>query len=136
MKSRESLLRLRRFDVEEQGRKVSDLESMIAEFRRMAGDLDHQIAAEEQRAGVADPSHFSYPPFAKAAIQRRDNLINSVADLEVQLATARGRLNEAVDELKKVESLGERRSEAEQGGRSPAGGLRTSFPVRPPTRGV
>ena len=34
---------------------------MLAEFTRMTGDLDREIANEEKRAGIADPNHFAYP---------------------------------------------------------------------------
>ena len=38
MKSRESLIRLKRFQVEEKRRRLSQIETMIAEFDRMAGE--------------------------------------------------------------------------------------------------
>ena len=82
MKSRETLIRLRRFEVDEKRQKVADIEHMIADFNRMATDLERQIEMEQERAGVSDINHFAYPTFAKAAIQRRDNLQASIADLE------------------------------------------------------
>lgn len=88
MKSRESALRLKRFEVEEKVRKVTDLEYMIREFEQMAVDLDRQIQAEEDRTGVKDINHFAYSTFAKAATQRRDNLRASVTDLSSQLEAA------------------------------------------------
>jgi len=105
MKSREGLARLRAFELTEKQRKVADIEMMIAEFSRMAGELDQQIESEETRSGVTDPNHFSYPPFAKAARQRRDNLKQSIADLEVKLAAAREELEAAEGELGKIETL-------------------------------
>ena len=71
MKSRDALIRLKRFDVEEKRRKVADIEAMIGEFNHMAVDLDRQIAIEQERAGISDTNHYAYPTFAKAAIQRR-----------------------------------------------------------------
>jgi flagellar protein FliJ len=111
MKSRDALSRLKRFDVEEKQRKVSEIEVMIGDFNQMANDLDRQIAVEQERAGVSDTNHFAYPTFAKAAIQRRDNLLASAADLEAKLASARETLTEAFRELKKVELLEERDAE-------------------------
>jgi flagellar export protein FliJ len=111
MKSRDALSRLKRFDVEEKQRKVSEIEVMIGDFNQMASDLDRQIAVEQERAGVSDTNHFAYPTFAKAAIQRRDNLLASAADLEAKLASAREILTEAFQELKKVELLEERDGE-------------------------
>ena len=86
MKSRESLIRLRRFEVDEKRQKVTDLETMISDFQQMAQDLDRQIEVEQERAGVSDVNHFAYPTFAKAAVQRRDNLVASVEELQVKAA--------------------------------------------------
>ncbi len=108
MKSRDSLIRLKRFQVDEKRRQVTQLEMMIADFSRMIADLDDQIVGEQNRVGIHDITHFAYPTFAKAAIQRRDNLKVSVKDLEDKLADARDALGLAVEELKKVELIEER----------------------------
>jgi flagellar protein FliJ len=74
----------------------------------MAGDLDREILAEQERAGIHDPAHFAYPTYAKAAITRRDNLKRSADELKGQLEDARAALAEAFEELKKIELLDER----------------------------
>jgi len=84
---------------------------MIGDFNHMAIDLDRQIAIEQERAGVSDVNHYAYPTFAKAAIQRRDNLAISAENLAAKLAAARDDLNEACEELKKIELLEERDAE-------------------------
>jgi flagellar export protein FliJ len=111
MKSRDAVIRLKRFEVEEKRRKVADIEAMIGDFNHMAVDLDRQIAIEQERAGVSDVNHYAYPTFAKAAIQRRNNLAASAADLAAKLAAARGDFDEACEELKKIEHLEERDAE-------------------------
>lgn len=111
MKSRDAVIRLKRFEVEEKRRKVAEIEMMIGEFSHMAGDLDRQIAIEQERAGISDVNHYAYPTFAKAAIQRRNNLTASAADLEAKLMAARSDLDEANEELKKIELLEERDAE-------------------------
>lgn len=108
MKSRDTLIRLKKFHVDERRRKVMQIESMIAEFERMAGDLEREIKVEQDRAGIHDPGHFAYPTYAKAAIQRRENLNRSADELKVQLDDAREALAEAFEELKKIELLDER----------------------------
>ena len=105
MKSRVAVIRLKRFEVDEKRRKLADIESMIAEFNDMAVDLDRQIAVEQERAGVTDVNHYAYPTFAKAAIQRRDNLAVSVAGLEAKFAAAKGELAESEEELRKIEFM-------------------------------
>ena len=114
MKSRDTLIRLKRFQVEDRRRRLAQIERMISEFSRMAGDLDREIANEEKRAGIADPTHFAYPTYARAAIVRRDNLKHSAGELNGQLEDAKARLDEALEELRKVESLDGREKAAER----------------------
>lgn len=110
---RDNLVRLTRFKVNEKRRQAEQLELMMGEFARMAGDLDAQIVNEEKKAGISDVAHFAYPTFAKAARARRDNLMNSVKDLRVQLNAARIAQDEAEAELANAEKL-EQRDEAEE----------------------
>jgi len=123
MKSRDTLIRLKRFQVDEKRRKVAQIEGMIAEFDRMGTDLEREIKTEQDRAGIHDPAHFAYPTYAKAAIQRRENLKRSADELRVQLDDAKAALGEAFEELKKVELLDERdqmRERAEEEAREQA----------------
>src|SRR5271155_6016715 len=77
MKSRETLIRLKKFQVDEKRRRVAQIEGMSADFERMSVDREREIHSEQERAGINDPSHFAYPTYAKAAIQRRENLTRS-----------------------------------------------------------
>jgi flagellar FliJ protein len=107
MKSRDINIKLRRFDLNEKRQVVIDLESMIADFQRMAVDLQRQIEMEEQKAGIKDVNHFAYPSFARSAVKRRENLLSSIADLESRLETARASFDDAVIEVGKAELAGE-----------------------------
>jgi len=123
MKSRETLIRLKKFQVDEKRRKVAQIEAMIAEFDRIAAELDREIKTEQERAGIHDPAHFAYPTYAKAAIGRRENLRQSAGELKTQLDDAKAMLGEAFEELKKVEMLDERdhaREKAEENAREQA----------------
>jgi flagellar export protein FliJ len=109
MKSRgESLIRLKKFQVDEKRRQVMQIEMMIADFERMAAELDQQIEVEHVKTGISDVAHFAYSTFAKAATARRDNLLASAADMRVTLEQAQDTLAEAVEDLKKVELLDQR----------------------------
>jgi flagellar export protein FliJ len=123
MKSRETLIRLKKFQVDEKRRKVAQIETMIAEFDRIATELDREIKVEQDRAGIHDPGHFAYPTYAKAAMTRKVNLKRSTDELRVQLDDAKAALGEAFEELKKVEMLDERdqmREKAEANAREQA----------------
>jgi flagellar protein FliJ len=114
MKSRETLIRLKRFQVDEKRRRVAQIEMMIADFERMANELDREIKAEESRSGITDTGHFAYPTYAKAAKGRRDNLQQSADNLRGQLDEAKAALAEAFEDMKKVEILDDREKIAER----------------------
>ena len=117
MKTRDALIRAGSFDLAEKRRKLTDLDAMMAEFRRMAHDLEQQIEAEHVRTGVRDPAHFAYPPFANAARKRCDNLLESAVNLQLKREAAASDVTGAEAELKRLQLAGERASEE----RPPAG---------------
>lgn len=123
MKSRNTLICLKKFQLAEKIRKVAQIEAMIADFRRIANDLELEIAAEEVRAGIHDPAHFAYPTYAKAALTRRENLKRSADELVLQLEGTKAALQESFEELKKAELLDERDQDrhAAEEARQPAG---------------
>ncbi|KRA97972.1 flagellar export protein FliJ [Devosia sp. Root685] len=115
MKSRsESLIRLKKFNVDEKRRQVMQIEMMVADFERMASELDQQIEIEQTKTGISDVAHFAYSTFAKAALQRRDNLLASAQDMRGKLETAQDQLAEALEDLKKVELLDQREHQRER----------------------
>ncbi|MCO5145422.1 MAG: flagellar export protein FliJ [Aquamicrobium sp.] len=124
MKARENLVRLKRFQVNDKRKQLTQLDMMIADFERMAGELELQIAAEEKKAGITDINHFAYPTFAKAARQRRDNLLGSQEELKQQRESAQALLDAAEAELAKAEALEMRdgRGRDADGGRAAAAG--------------
>lgn len=105
MKSRDTMIRLKRFQLEEKRRRVRQIEMMLAEFTRMSSELDREIASEEKRAGITDPRHFAYPTYARAAAARRDNLKSSIAELAAQIEEAKAGQEDAQAELLKFEAL-------------------------------
>jgi hypothetical protein len=86
MQSRERFIRRREMQVDDGSRRIALMESMIAEFDRVAAELDRDILIEQQRSGIHDPAHFAYPTYAKAAMLRRDNLKRSADELRAKLA--------------------------------------------------
>jgi len=119
MKSREPLIRAKKFQIDDARRRLAQIDMMIADFERMAQELERDIALEEQRSGNTDPAHFAYSPLALAARNRRDNLRRSVEDLIAQRDAAAASLAEAEAELALAEAAGEldRGAKPELGGR-------------------
>jgi flagellar export protein FliJ len=112
MRSRDTLVRLARFRVEEKRRQAQDIEAMIQDFLQKFDDLDQTVKFEEQRTGIADPAHFNYSTAAKATRVRRDNLMKSIGDLKDQLADAQAALDDAEREMRKAEMLAEKETGA------------------------
>ena len=108
MKSRETLIRLRKFQVDEKRRRVAQIESMVADFDRMAA---RPRARDRDRAGPRRHPRsdaFRLSDLRQGGDRRRDNLKRSADELKGQLEDARMALAEAFEELKKVELLDER----------------------------
>jgi hypothetical protein len=68
-------------------RQVSWIATLISNLDQRAQLLDYDIATEEERAQVFDPSHHAYPILATALTARRDNLRATIAALEKRLAS-------------------------------------------------
>ncbi len=105
MRSKESMLRLHRFKVEDKRRQVSEIKYMISDMEAKVTDFSLQIEMEEKRNGVTDINHFNYSMTAKSIRVRADNIEQSVADLVNQLNVAKDGLQEEEAELRKIELL-------------------------------
>ncbi|WP_019221388.1 hypothetical protein [Bartonella senegalensis] len=105
MKPRKSIVRLKMFQVRGKRREIAQLEMMIAEFEQMVSELEAQILHEERKSGNSDVYHFAYSALARAARQRRDNLINSIRDLQLQKTNAEIALHEVTTELQRAQLL-------------------------------
>ena len=108
MKTRESQARLKQFQVSEKTRQLNGIQMMMAEMEKMVAELEYQIASEEKKTGISDPSNFAYPTFAKAARARAENLHGSIAELKIQQDAAGLGLEEAEAEFEKASALVER----------------------------
>lgn len=108
MRSRESLLRLNRFRVEDCRRQVADMDLMIQDLMRKHDDLDNHVKFEEQRTSVTDPNNVNYSMAAKSVRGRRDNILKTVGELRDQHESMIERLKEAEADLRKVEMLVEK----------------------------
>ena len=106
-------LRLRDFYIDEHHRQVNQLQAMIADFERLAANLELEIQTEEDRTRIHDSAHFAYSPLAKATFVRREKLKQSIARLKIQRDAARTALSVAVGEPEAAAPLKEG-GEAEQ----------------------
>ena len=99
------MLRQKQFEVNAKETKVALLRRMIRDFDNVIGQLERQIAAEEERTRIKDAQRPAYSMFAKAAAKRRQNLLVSVAHTRSMLDVAKRELNEVTANLHDLEQF-------------------------------
>lgn len=103
MNRTDTLLRLKRFRVDEVKRRIAAIESMRSDLERKLVDLDENVAREKQRAGDSDIGRLAFPSFLRSIDARRDNLRNTLGEMEREHAAAQFDLNNAFQDLKALE---------------------------------
>jgi flagellar export protein FliJ len=109
MKRRDSLLRLKRFRVDELKRRVATLDEMRADLEKKLADLDDTVVRERQRATDSDIGRLAFPSFLQSIDVRRKNIQNTQKDLERERALQQDDLAAAFQDLKTFEVAEEER---------------------------
>jgi flagellar protein FliJ len=109
MKRRDSLLRLKRFRVDELKRRLATLDEMKADLEKKVADLDDSIVRERQRASDSDIGRLAFPSFLQSIDVRRKNIQNTQKDLERERAVQQDDLTAAFQDLKSFELAEEER---------------------------
>jgi len=115
MNPRGTLIRVKKFQVDEKRRKVVRIEEMLATLERTAVELEREVKVEQHRGSIRDASHFAYLAYAKGAVQRRENLKRSADDLKTELDVAKSELADALNELQILKLREERRQMPDPG---------------------
>ena len=103
MKRGDTLIRLRRFRVDEMKRRMATLDGMKADAERKLSDLEDSVARERQRAGDSDIGRLAFPSFLRSIETRRENLRATLKEIERERVTAQADLNVAFQDLKSLE---------------------------------
>jgi flagellar FliJ protein len=103
MNRTDTLLRLKRFRVDEMKRRIAAIDTMRADLEHKLSDLDDNVAREKQRAGDSDIGRLAFPSFLRSIDARRENLRNTLKEIEREHATALIDLNNAFQDLKALE---------------------------------
>jgi flagellar FliJ protein len=109
MKRRDSLLRLKRFRVDELKRRLGTLDEMKADLDKKLADLDDSVARERARANDSDIGRLAFPSFLQSIDVRRKNIRNTMKDLEGERAREQDELAAAFQDLKSFEIAEEER---------------------------
>ena len=114
MKRGDTLIRLRRFRVDEMKRRMATLDGMKSDAERKLADLEDSVARERQRAGDSDIGRLAFPSFLRSIEARRENLRATLKDIERERVTAQADLNVAFQELKSLEFATEQQAKRAQ----------------------
>jgi flagellar FliJ protein len=103
MNRTDTLLRLKRFRVDEMKRRIAAIDAMKADLERKLADLDDNVAREKQRAGDSDIGRLAFPSFLRSIEARRENLRNTLKEIEREYASAQSDMENAFQDLKSLE---------------------------------
>ena len=103
MNRTDTLLRLKRFRVDEMKRRIAAIDAMKADLERKLADLDDNVAREKQRAGDSDIGRLAFPSFLRSIESRRENLRITLKEIEREHAAALLDLENAFQDLKSLE---------------------------------
>lgn len=116
MSGLENLVRVHQWILDEKRQRLAGLQQLLD---RMAGDLEileEKLAAEREAAGRSLDGALAFQTIIAAALERRDKLRHSIANLEQEIETARDEVGEAFQELKRYQTAQgiQQRQEVEQ----------------------
>lgn len=107
MKRRNSLMRIKRFRVDEFKRQLATLDAMRADLERKLSDLEESVARERHRANDSDIGRLAFPSFLRSIDSRRENLRNTLSEIERERAQCQTDLTGAFQDLKSLELAAE-----------------------------
>ncbi|HJR56907.1 MAG TPA: flagellar export protein FliJ [Rhizomicrobium sp.] len=103
MNRTDTLLRLKRFRVDEMKRRMASIEAMKSDLEKKLSDLEDSVTREKQRAGDSDIGRLAFPSFLKSIESRRENLRTTLKDIEREHEAAQSDLSDAFQDLKSLE---------------------------------
>lgn len=103
MRGLAQLIRLHRWKLEEQRRKLAALAALLDNFLQQIRTLDEETRGEGQNTGRAPDTAHMLGGYLQAARERRHKLHLSAANVENEIAESETHVNAAFRELKRFE---------------------------------
>ena len=103
MSSLDTLIKLHRWQLDEQRRKFVEFENLAERLRAELQRLDSEQQFEQRVAGNSHEANYAYSGYAKSIIDRRAKLTRSIEETEQQIVGARAALADAYAEVKRYE---------------------------------
>jgi len=122
-KSLNGMIRLHKWQLDEQRRNLVELEKMRDDLLRKNSDLEAELKQEQENVSTSAIINLSYENYATGVMDRRENLKNSLDEVNAQVEEMKDQVAESFKELKKYEVVEQRafeRSRAERSRRQQA----------------
>src|ERR1700694_1214707 len=103
MKRGDTLMRLKRFRVDDLKRRMATLDAMRADAERKLADFEESVARKKQRANDSDIGRLAFPSFLRSIDSRRENLRATLKELERERSIVESDLTGAFQDLKSLE---------------------------------
>lgn len=107
MKRQNTLIRLRKFRVDELQRRMATINGMQADVEKKLADLEQSVERERAKAGDSDIGRLAFPTFLRSIEIRRENLRNTLEEIERERQACKDELTEAFKDLKSLELAAE-----------------------------
>ena len=99
-----TLIRINKWEVDQRRRELGNLLGALAALEGNLRGMEEEVIREQGLAQASpEEAGIFYGSYAKTVIERRHQLNDSIAQMEVQIAAAHEELNAAYRELKKLE---------------------------------
>jgi chromosome segregation ATPase len=105
MKSLDSVIRFQEWKLEEKRRKVADLERLAQSLHDKIARLDLEMRTEQKAASENLLVASAYDNYASEVLKRRQKLLRSLADIEVEMTKAMNEVAAAYGEFKKLDLM-------------------------------
>lgn len=103
MKRQDTLIRLRKFRVDELQRRMASINAMQTDVEKKITDLEESVTREKQRAADSDIGRLAFPSFLRAIDIRRANLNNTLQEIDRERAACQDELTDAYQDLKSLQ---------------------------------
>ena len=107
MSGLQNLVRVHQWILDEKRQRLAGLQQLLDRFRDDLDVLEQNLEAEKEAAANSFDGALAFQTFIPAALERRDKLRHSIANLEREVELARDDVGAAFQELKKYETAQE-----------------------------
>ena len=107
-KSMTGLIRLHKWQLDEKRRNMGELEKMRSELLHHLQHLQDELAAEKKMAASSPIVSINYVGYAQQVMVRRENIKNSISEVDASIENMKDQVAEAFKELKKYQVVEQR----------------------------